>query len=124
MSKLLVKVIEHEFIDNVLTQEIIDSEVVIENNIQTFSIATFSMPLIQIEEDNIVEIYEIGNTDKRVFRGYVYKVEPVWKQWGIINVECRSEKAIFNKRRALKTKSRFNVTSVASLPQRPASVSP
>jgi hypothetical protein len=59
MSKVLIKVIEHQFIDNVLTQEIIDSEVVIENNIKTFSIATFSMPMIPIEEDNIVEIYEI-----------------------------------------------------------------
>lgn len=120
MSKVLIKVIEHQFIDTVITQEIIDSEVVIEEDIRDFSIARFSMPLVKIEEYNIVEIYEIGNTDKRVFRGYVYKIEPVRKQRGIVNIECRSEKAFMNERQVLKTKARFNVESVSALPQRPA----
>jgi hypothetical protein len=79
--KLLIKVIEHEFIDTVLTTEIIDSEVVIEEDIGTFAVARFSMPLIDIEEYNIVEIYEVENTDKRIFRGYVYKIEPVRQQF-------------------------------------------
>ena len=117
--KVLVKVIEHQFIDTVITQEIIDSEVVIENSLTDFGVASFTVPVISIEEDNIVEIYEIGNADKRMFRGYVYKVEPVWKQWGLLRVECRSEKAIMNKRRALKTKASFNVREVGSLPVRP-----
>jgi len=102
--KLLIKVIEHEFIDTVLTTEIIDSEVVIEEDIGTFAVARFSMPLIDIEEYNIVEIYEVENTDKRIFRGYVYKIEPVRQQFWIVNIECRSEKAIMNDRKVLSDK--------------------
>jgi hypothetical protein len=57
--KLLIKVLEHEFIDTVLTTEIIDSEVIIDEDINTFATAKFTMPLIDIEEYNIVEIYEV-----------------------------------------------------------------
>jgi len=99
--KLLIKVLEHEFIDTVLTTEIIDSEVVIDEDIGTFAVARFSMPLIDIEEYNIVEIYEVENTDTRIFRGYVYKIEPVRNQFWIVNIECRSEKAIMNDRKVL-----------------------
>jgi len=117
--KLLIKVLEHEFIDTVLTTEIIDSEVVIEEDIGTFAVARFSMPLIDIEEYNIVEIYEVENTDTRIFRGYVYKIEPVRNQFWIVNIECRSEKAMMNDRYALKTKSNYNVKQLASLPSYP-----
>jgi len=121
--KLLVKVYEHPFVKNVITQEIIDSRVLIEEDLRDFGVATFTLPLITIEEDNYVEIYEINNTDKLVFSWFVYKVQPVRKQFWIINIECRSEKAIMNKRYALKNKASFNVTSVASPPVYPASVS-
>jgi hypothetical protein len=57
--KLLIKVLEHQFIDTVLTTEIIDSEVIIDEDINTFATAKFTMPLIDIEEYNIVEIYEV-----------------------------------------------------------------
>lgn len=117
--KLLIKVLEHQFIDTVLTTEIIDSEVIIDEDINTFATAKFTMPLIDIEEYNIVEIYEVWNTDKRIFRGYVYKIEPVWRQFWIVNIECRSGKAIMNDRYALKTKSNYNITQIASLPSYP-----
>ncbi|HPC34987.1 MAG TPA: hypothetical protein PLP73_04910, partial [Candidatus Absconditabacterales bacterium] len=53
------------------------------------------------------------------FRGYVYKIEPVRNQFGIVNIECRSEKAMMNDRYALKTKSNYNVKQLASLPSYP-----
>lgn len=103
--KLLLKVYEHQFDDTVITQEIINSEVVIEEDIKTFSIATFRMPLIKIEEYNIVEIYEVWNTDKRIFRGYVYEIKPIWRQFGEVDIVCRGEKAIFNDRCVLSDKN-------------------
>jgi len=79
--KLLLKIYEHEFDDTIITQEIIDGEVEIEEDLQDFSIAKFRLPLIKIEEYNIIEIYEVANTDNRIFRGYVYKVKPIWRQF-------------------------------------------
>lgn len=120
--KLLVKIYEHPFVKNIITQEIIDSRVLIEEDLRDFGVANFTLPLTTIEEDNYIEIYEINNTDTLIFSWFVYKIQPVRKQFGILNIECRSEKAIMNKRYTLKNKASFNVTSVASLPVYPASV--
>jgi hypothetical protein len=79
--KLLLKIYGHEFDDTIITQEIIDSEIEIEEDLQDFSIAKFRLPLIKIEEYNIIEIYEVANTDNRIFRGYVYEVKPIWRQF-------------------------------------------
>lgn len=103
--KLLIKVYEHQFDDTIIAQEIIDSQVEIKQELNSFATASFDMPLIKIEEYNIVEIYEVGNTDKRVFRGYVYKIEPLRRQRGTIKIECRSEKAIMNDRIVLSDKN-------------------
>ena len=65
--KLLVKVYEHPQINTIITQEIIDSKVEIDEDIKTFSTASFSLPMIDIEEYNKVEIYEITNTDTLIF---------------------------------------------------------
>lgn len=99
--QVLVKVIEHQFIDTVITQELIDSKVEIDEDLNGFGIAKFSIPMTTIQEDNKIELYEIWNTDKKIFTWYVYKVEPVRKQFWILNIECRSEKALFNKRLCL-----------------------
>lgn len=120
--KLLVKIYEHPFVRSVITQEIIDSRVLIEEDLRDFGVATFTLPLTTIEEDNYIEIYEINNTDVLVFSWFVYKVQPVRKQFGILNIECRSEKAMMTKRYALKNKSNYNVKSVASLPVYPTTV--
>lgn len=121
--QVLVKVIEHQFIDTVITQELIDSKVEIDEDLNGFGIAKFSIPMTTIQEDNKIELYEIWNTDKKIFTGYVYKIEPVRKQFWVLNIECRSEKAIMNKRLFLKTKTKYIATSVASLPTYPAWVS-
>ena len=118
--KLLVKVYEHSFVKNIITQEIIDSRVLIEEDLRDFGVATFTLPLTTIEEDNYIEIYEINNTDTLIFSWFVYKIQPVRKQFGILNIECRSEKAMMTKRYALKNKSSYNVKSIASLPVFPA----
>ena len=119
-TKLLIKVYEHERINTVLAQELIDSEVEIDDNLTSFSVAKFSCPLMNIQEDNKIEIYEIWNTDKRVFVWYIYKVEPVRNQFWILHVECRSERALFEKRLLLKTQWCFNVKSFSALPVYPA----
>lgn len=119
--KLLVKVYEHPFVKNIITQEIIDSRVFIEEDLRDFGVATFTLPLTTIQEDNYIEIYEINNTDTLIFSWFVYKVQPVRKQFGILNIEARSEKAMMTKRYALVNKSSYNVKSIASLPVFPAS---
>lgn len=117
--QVLVKVIEHQFIDTVITQELIDSRVEIDEDLNGFWVAKFSIPMTTIQEDNKIELYEIWNTDKKIFTGYVYKVEPVRKQFWILNIECRSEKAIMNKRLFLKNKSQYMVYWVTALPVYP-----
>lgn len=119
--KLLVKVYEHPFVKNIVTQEIIDSKVLIEEDLTDFWVATFTLPLTTIQEDNYIEIYEINNTDALIFSWFVYKIQPVRKQFGIINIEARSEKAMMIKRYALKNKASYNVKSIAELPSYPAS---
>jgi hypothetical protein len=57
--QVLVKVIEHQFIDTVLTQELIDSKVEIDEDLNGFGIAKFSIPMTTIQEDNKIELYEI-----------------------------------------------------------------
>lgn len=118
--KLLVKIYEHQFVRNIITQEIIDSQVIIEEDLGTFTICNFQLPLVSIQEDNYIEVYEINNTDVLQFSWFVWKVTPIWKQFGFINIECRGEKAQMQKRLALKTKASYNVKSVTSLPVRPA----
>lgn len=111
--KLLVKIYEHQRINTVITQELIDSKIEIDESLSDFWVAKFTVPMIDIQEDNKIEIYEIWNTDKKIFSWYVYKIQPIWKQFWILNVECRSEKALMNKRLFLQDKT-FTWVSVSS----------
>jgi len=114
--QVLIKVYEHEFINTVITQELIDSKIEIDESLSEFWVAKFSIPMINIQEDNKIEIREIWNTDKKIFTGYIYKIEPVRKQFGVLNIECRSEKALMNKRLFLKNKSQYEVYDIDHLP--------
>ena len=79
--QILMKVYEHPQIQTIKTQELIDFKVQIEEDINGFPIANFTIPSIEIEEYNMVELYEITNTDTLIFSGYVYRVAPVRKQF-------------------------------------------
>lgn len=84
---------------NVITQEPIISAVQIVEDLDGFSYATFSMPVIEwIEEDIIVEIYNVELTDTLLFRWFIYQIKPIREQFWIMDVTLRSEKAIFYRR--------------------------
>ena len=121
--RLLCKIYDNERSTTVIAQEFIDSRVDIEQNIQDFWVANFQVPIMTIQEDNKIELYEVWQTDKLVFRGFVYSVEPQRNQRWLLAIQCRSEKALFQKRLFLNDLSSYNVQSVASLPVRPAPVS-
>ena len=57
--QILVKVYEHPQIPTLKTQEIIDYKVEIKEDLNTFSVANFTVPVIDIQEYNMVELYEV-----------------------------------------------------------------
>ena len=101
--------------NNIITQEIIESELRIEDDLNWFNIANFQIPFIDwIEEDVRVDLYEVWNVDTKIFSWFIYKIEPIRNNRWVINIECRSEKAIFNKRLILSDKS-FSWVSIKTI---------
>lgn len=86
--------------NEVIAQELIDSVVTINEDISTYETCSFQVPIQDwIQEDIAVELYETSwSSDVLVFRWYVYKVSPVWKNWWVINIECNGEKAMMERR--------------------------
>lgn len=95
--------------DTVIAQEEIESQLNITENLDWFGFANFTMPVIDwIEEDVVVELYRVENTDKLLYRGYIHQIKPIWLQFWQMEVTLRSEKAVFYRRLILSDTSYSN----------------
>ena len=100
---LLVKFYPHQFSSDVIAQREIISKVEIDYNLVDFWIANLRIPITDgVEEDTKIEIYEVGlNSDTRVFTGFIYEIRPVRRQFQMMDIVARTEKAIMQKRKSL-----------------------
>ena len=93
-------------------QDSVISEAVIEKDITAFDLATFRMDIIPgMQEKNKIEICEVNNwNDKIKFTWYVYEIKPIWANFSMQDVICRSEKAIFYDRKSTIAWEKNNMT--------------
>jgi len=105
--EIIVKVYESYWSNferfNFITKE----KITIEQNLDTFDIATFKVNWYDIVEYNKIEIYEIWYPDVLVFKWIVYQTQKsitVDKNDTIIT--CRSERFLMNKRQVLSPRNK------------------
>ena len=108
--ELVAKFYPHYWSTALIMQEPIITQVVIDEDLKTFDVVDFDVPLFTgIARDVKVELYEVNiNTDKKVFSWYIHEIKPKRKQFNMIWLQARSEKAIMNKRLALQV---YNITN-------------
>lgn len=95
--------------DTIITQEQILSKVVIEEQLKGYWTCEFTMPIVEgVEEDVVVEIYEIWNSDTLIFRWYIHQIKPIWQQFWLMEVVLIQEKAVMQRRHALSDRSFSN----------------
>lgn len=90
--------------NQIYLQEFIEDSVKIEFDIFTFGIATLNIGINNnIKEKQWVELIEVDQIlqDNRIFRGFIYSINPIRKQFSKISIVLRSEKALFDELIAL-----------------------
>ena len=99
-------IIQQEFIDNASQPLTIDKDVT------SYDVASFQSKLAKnddIIEGTKVELYETGEgIDELIFSWVIYKIEPVFNRgFDFINIECRSDKYVFERRDFIQPKKSF-----------------
>jgi len=88
--------------DTVIAQQQIDSTIDIVEDLEYFWYANFTMPIIDgVEEDVIVELYNVQVTDILIFRGYIHQIKPIRQQFWLMEITLRAEKAMLYRRLVL-----------------------
>lgn len=92
--------------NTIIAQEQIDSSIEIIKDLDAFGYAEFTMPIIPwIQEDTVVELYDVNINDTLLFRGYIHQITPIRQQFGQMEVVLRAEKAVFYRRLVLAEKN-------------------
>lgn len=101
--EVIAKIYESMRSNTPILQEKIISEIKIDEDLSSFDIAIFQLPVSSlVEEYNKIELYEVNNwIDTLIFSWYIYKVQPIRRQFWLYNVTCRSEKALLQERNLL-----------------------
>lgn len=99
---IIVKIYENYWSNfekfNFFTKE----QISIEQNLESFDIATLNVTWYDIQEYNKIEIYEAGSPDVLTFRGVVHEPnKTISTLTNSTSITCRSERAIMKQRKAL-----------------------
>ncbi|HPC34026.1 MAG TPA: hypothetical protein PLP73_00010 [Candidatus Absconditabacterales bacterium] len=72
---VLIKVYSNYWSDVVIHQQYLKQEVEIIDDLGSFAIAKFTLREFKLQKYNKVEIYEAGNPDRLIFKGYVEDIK-------------------------------------------------